>query len=74
MSNILIDFYTLTLLNCCPKNGGNLSYAKKNNSYLIEINPNQTAISDIVDLNLRGTSGTILPKFVKDYQEMISTD
>ncbi len=49
-------------------------YAKKNNSYLIEINPNQTAISDIVDLNLRGTSGTILPKFVKDYQEMISTD
>lgn len=46
-------------------------YAKKNHSYLIEINPNQTAISDIVDLHLSGTSGTILPIFVKDYQEIL---
>jgi NAD-dependent deacetylase len=49
-------------------------YAKQYNSYLIEINPNQTAISDIVDLSLRGTSGTILPIFVKEYKEILRAE
>ncbi len=49
-------------------------YAKQNGSYLIEINPNQTAISDIVNLRFEGLSGDILPLFVEDLKEIISNN
>jgi len=39
--------------------------AKRRNAILIEVNPHQTELSDIVDLTLRGTAGTILPQIVK---------
>jgi len=45
--------------------------AKQNGSYLIEINPNKTAISHIVDLRLEGPSGVILPLLVDDFKEIM---
>lgn len=38
--------------------------AKRRSAALIEVNPNKTELSDIVDIALRGTAGEILPQIV----------
>lgn len=46
-------------------------YAKRNGALLIEVNPNRTVLTDIVDLWLQGNAGDILPKFVEEYKNVI---
>lgn len=45
-------------------------YARESGAFLIEVNTNQTAISDIVHLKLTGCSGEILPDFVEDFKSI----
>ena len=44
-------------------------YAKQNNAVLIEINPENTEMSSEMDLVIRNTSATTLPKFVSMFKE-----
>ncbi|PJC49762.1 MAG: NAD-dependent protein deacylase [Nitrosopumilales archaeon CG_4_9_14_0_2_um_filter_34_16] len=44
-------------------------YAKQNNSILIEINPENTDISDDMDLVIKDTSAVALPKFVSLFKK-----
>ena len=44
-------------------------YAKQNNAILIEINPENTEMSSEMDLVIRKTSATTLPKFVSMFKE-----
>ena len=44
-------------------------YAKQNNAILIEINPENTEMSSEMDLVIRNTSATTLPKFVSMFKE-----
>jgi len=39
--------------------------AKKHGAYVVEINYDETPISDIVDISIRGKSGEILPEIVR---------
>ena len=44
-------------------------YAKQNNAKLIEINPEKTEMSSEMDLIIRNTSASALPKFVSMFKE-----
>jgi len=44
-------------------------YAKQNNAILIEINPEKTEMSSEMDLVIRNTSASALPKFVSMFKE-----
>ena len=44
-------------------------YAKQNNAILIEVNPENTEMSSEMDLVIRNTSATTLPKFVSMFKE-----
>jgi len=44
-------------------------YAKQNNAILIEINPEKTEMSSEMDLVIRNTSASVLPKFVSMFKE-----
>ncbi len=44
-------------------------YAKQNNAKLIEINPEKTEMSSEMDLVIRNTSASALPKFVSMFKE-----
>jgi len=44
-------------------------YAKQNNAILIEINPEKTEMSSEMDLIIRNTSASVLPKFVSMFKE-----
>ncbi len=44
-------------------------YAKQNNAILIEINPEKTEMSSEMDLIIRNTSASALPKFVSMFKE-----
>jgi NAD-dependent deacetylase len=43
-------------------------YAKQNNAKLIEINPEKTEMSSEMDLVIRNTSASVLPKFVSMFK------
>ena len=43
--------------------------AKQSGAYLVEINPNETPVSEIADVTLRGKSGEVLPMLVKILKE-----
>ncbi len=45
------------------------TYAKQNNAKLIEINPEKTEMSSEMDLVIRNTSASALPKFVSMFKE-----
>ena len=40
-------------------------YAKQNNAMLIEVNPEQTVMSDEMDLSIRGNSAQVIPKLIE---------
>jgi len=44
-------------------------YAKQNNATIIEINPEETAMSSYMDLSIRSTSALTLPEFVSIFKE-----
>jgi len=44
-------------------------YAKQNNAYLIEINPEKTEMSSEMDLIINDTSANVLPKIVSMFKE-----
>jgi len=44
-------------------------YAKRNNAFLIEINPENTEMSSEMDLAIKNTSANVLPKFVSMFKE-----
>jgi len=44
-------------------------YAKQNNAYLIEINPEKTEMSSEMDLTINDTSANVLPKIVSMFKE-----
>ena len=44
-------------------------YAKQNNAFLIEVNPENTEMSSEMDLVIRDTSASALPKFVSLFKE-----
>jgi len=43
---------------------GLVPYAKRNGAAVIEVNPEATPFSDVVDVCLRGPAGEILPQIV----------
>lgn len=46
-------------------------YAKQNNSFLIEINPENTDMSTYMDLVIKNTSAVALPEFVSSFKKII---
>lgn len=44
-------------------------YAKQNNAILIEVNPDQTAMSSDMDLSIRSSAATALPKLVELFRD-----
>lgn len=46
-------------------------FAKQNNAYLIEINPENTEMSSKMDLTINDTSANVLPKMVSMFKETI---
>lgn len=49
-------------------------YAKQNNAYLIEINPEKTEMSSEMDLTINDTSANVLPKIVSIFKEKFEID
>jgi len=49
-------------------------YAKQNNAYLIEINPEKTEMSSEMDLTINDTSANVLPKIISLFKEKFEID
>ncbi len=46
--------------------------AKRSGAFVVEVNPNRTAISHYMDVCLRETSAVALPKLIEEYKKFIS--
>jgi NAD-dependent deacetylase len=44
-------------------------YAKQNNALLIEVNPEETEMSNVMELTLKKTSAIALPELIKIFNE-----
>lgn len=45
-------------------------YAKYNGAYLIEVNPEETLLTNMVDLWIKGKAGEVLPQFVEEVRKL----